>query len=84
MAKQLTLTLPDAYYAALEAKGAQIEQSAAEYLKGWVLASGLGDMPSLKLVELVNAFTKKRSEQAASPVLLLMDEEALQEGPGGE
>lgn len=75
MAKQLTMTLPDAYYAALESKGAPLEQGAAEFLKGWVLACGLGEMPSLKLADLVSTYTKPKGEEAAEVPLMLMGTE---------
>lgn len=70
MAKQLTMTLPDAVHAALEAKGALFEQGASEFLKGWVIACAQGEMPPLRLA---SCMWLPAAEMPLQPVLSLTD-----------
>lgn len=50
------MTLPDAYMAALAARGAPLGLDGQEYLKQYVLAAGFGDVAPLRLAEHVAAY----------------------------
>jgi hypothetical protein len=60
MSKTISMTLPDAVSAALEAKGAPLEMSGSEFLKQFVLGSSLGEMPPLRLADIVADYELRR------------------------